>query len=53
MGVNIKIPVVVNKKNGQINTYFKQKQLPKEVVDSIKKQHTSVKRFFLEFKGWE
>lgn len=49
----IKIPILVNKKNGQINSYFKQKQLPKQVTDSIKKEAGSVKKLLVSFEGWE
>jgi hypothetical protein len=49
----IKIPLCVNKKNGQINSYFKQNQLPKEVTDNIKKEAGSVKKLLVSFEGWE
>lgn len=51
--VEIKVPVFKNKKNGQINTYFKQKQLPREIVNILKKKNFSVKNFLIDFKGVE
>jgi hypothetical protein len=49
----IKIPILVNKKNGQINSYFKQKELPKKVLDAIRKQPGSVKNLFVDIEGWD
>ena len=51
--INIRVPVFVNKKNKQINTYFKNEQLPKEVLDAIKKNPSSIKALKLGYKGVE
>ena len=49
----IKIPLRVNSKNGQISSWWKKTQLPSEVTDAIKQQPGSIKKFLIEFKGWE
>jgi len=49
----LRLPIVINKSNGQINSYFKQDQLPKSVRDAIKSQPNTLKKFLVEFRGVE
>ena len=49
----IKLPVLLNKKNGQINSYFKKEQLPKSVRDAIKQQPKSVKKLIMKYERFE
>lgn len=48
----LKIPLRVNKKNGQINSYFKKKQLPKEVLNHLKTKN-GLKKLVVQVKGVE
>jgi hypothetical protein len=49
----IKIPLIRNKKNGQINSYFKREQLPQKIRDAIKAQPHSLKSLLIKIKGVE
>jgi hypothetical protein len=42
---------VINKKNGQINTYLEKKKLPKNIIDAIKKQPGALKSILIKIKG--
>jgi hypothetical protein len=53
MGKILKLPIVINKNNGQITSYIKNKQLPKDILESIRKQPTSCRRLLMEFRGVE
>ena len=53
MGKIIRLPILLNKKNGQINSYFKHGQLPDSIREAIKKQPSSVKKLLVTFEGWE
>lgn len=53
MGRILKLPVIVNKSNGQLNTYVKREQLPKAVLDAIKDQPSATRRLLFEFRGVE
>lgn len=46
----VKIPILINKKNGQINSYFKSKQLPKGILDKIRKKPSG--KLIVHVKGW-
>jgi len=47
----IKLPIKVNKSNGQLSTYIQQRQLPKDVLDSIKEQPLATRKLLFEFRG--
>lgn len=49
----LKLPIVINKNNGQITTYLKQKQLPQKVLDAIREQPLATRRLLFQFKGVE
>jgi len=49
----LKLPLILNKNNGQIISYFKTRQLPREITESIKKQNSPIKKLLLEYKGYE
>ena len=48
-----KLPIRVNKSNGQFTTYIKQGQLSQKVLDAIKQQPGACKKLLFEFKGVE
>ena len=45
----IEVKLRINKANGQINFSAPKKKLPKEIKESIDKQRSNAKKFFL---GW-
>jgi hypothetical protein len=47
----IKLIPIVNKKNGQINTSWSKKDLPKEIIEAAKKQPSALKHFLVEIRG--
>lgn len=49
----IKLPLKINKSNGQLSTYIKQKQLPKQILDEIREQPYAARRLLFEFRGVE
>ena len=49
----LKLALVQNKKNGQLNTSFQKRKLPKELLKEIERQPGAVKKLILEYKGWE
>ena len=51
MGKLTELHAVINKKNGQINTYLQKKKLPKEIKDAINKQPGALKSILIKIKG--
>lgn len=47
----IELPLFVNKKNGQITSYFNQKKMPKKLLEAIKKQPSNGRKLLAEIKG--
>lgn len=49
MGKIQSLKLLINKKNNQINTSFKRKDLPKDILKDI----MNIKKVKVEIKGWE
>lgn len=49
----MKLNLRINKKNGQISSWFRKKQLPAYIRKAIKEQPNSVKKMIVKFEGWE
>lgn len=49
----IKLPIAINKKNGQISTYLKKQQLPDDIKKIIKEQPNALKRILIDLRGYE
>lgn len=47
--VKLKLPITLNKKNGQINSYFKVKDLPPKFLEAARKKNC---KFNVDLKGW-
>lgn len=48
--MEIKIPLIFNKKNGQIIGYFKKKDLPRELYRNVKLSKKENKKLIVDFK---
>lgn len=53
MGKLLRLPLILNKKNGQISTYVRREQLPQSVLDALKEQPSATRRLLMEFRGVE
>ena len=49
----IKLKPVLNKKNGQISSYFKSNQIPKKIREKILQEPKSVKYMHFTWEGFE
>ena len=49
----LKLPVKINKNNGQFSTYIRKNKLPQSVIDEINCQPTALKNLLVEFRGVE
>lgn len=49
----LRLPLRINKNNGQISSYIAKQKLPKSVVDDIEKQPAALKHLLVEFRGVE
>ena len=49
----LKLPVIVNKKTGQISSYISKSKLPKSIVKQVEDQPKAIRHLLMEFKGVE
>jgi hypothetical protein len=50
MSKPLRLPIIVNKKNGQLSTYINQNKIPQAIVDDVKRQPTALR--YLVAKDW-
>lgn len=51
MGTLWKLPIKVNKSNGQLSSYIARNKLPKDIIKEIDSQPGAVKHLLFEFRG--